>query len=235
MLTRRIDFRSMNEDRLITLILWGVFILGAAGLAGTYYVRSHHRPAQIPPAVESHLKETMTEPHKQILPSSQTPIHKEVVTPMDEKQEEMISNNEEPKGGPSPTALTPPSPKATIQETSKANGSFDRAQQITEGVIIGMRGSKGDITDWYKIRSTGRTMVVEFEADLVGKSQCFTVAVFDANKQRVGEDVRNTKASTAIPVKPQSVYYIKVDLTHAPIQSSTYKVHLNFRNREVSS
>lgn len=224
----------MNEDRLITLTLWVVFILGAAGLAGTYYVRSHHRPAQIPPAVESHLKETLAEPHKQTPPFPQTPIHEETVTPVDEKQKEVISKKEEAKARPSPTAPTPPSPKATIQETTKANGSFARAQQITEGVIIGMRGSKGDITDWYKVRSTGRTMVVEFEPDLVGKSQYFTVAVFDVNKKRVGEDVGKTRASTAIPVKPQSVYYIKVDLGHAPIQSSTYKVHVNFHNREVS-
>ena len=177
----------------------------------------------------------MQEPQKQILPSPQTPINKKIVTPVDEKKEKMISNNEEFKGEPSPTHSTPPSPKATIQETTKANGSFARAQQITEGVIIGMRGSKGDITDWYKVRSTGRTMVVMFEPDLVGKSQYFTAAVFDANKQRVGEDVGKTKASTVIPVKPQSVYYIKVDLLHAPVQSSTYKVHLNFHNREVSS
>lgn len=224
----------MNEDRLITLILWVVFILGAAGLAGTYYVKSHHRPAQIPPAVESHLKETFPEPHTQIPPSSQTPILNETVTPVDEKQKEVISKKEEPKGEPSPTTPTPPSPKAIIQETSKANGSFDRAQQITEGVIIGMRGSKDDITDWYKVRSTGRTMVVKFEPDLVGKPQYFTAAVFDANKRRVGEEVGKVRASTTISVKPQSVYYIKVDLTHAPIQSSTYKVHVNFHDRGAS-
>lgn len=224
----------MNEDRLITLVLWVVFILGAAGLAGTYYVRSHHRPAQIPPDVESHLKETLPKPPTQIPPSSRAPIRKETVTPVDEKQKEVISKKAEPKGEPSPTALTPPSPKATIQETSKANGSFASAQQITEGVIIGMRGSKGDITDWYKVRSTGRSMIVECEPDLVGKSQYFTVVVFDANKRRVGEEVGKLRASTTISVKPQSIYHIKVDLTHAPIQSPNYKVHVNFHDSEVS-
>ncbi len=202
------------------MILWVVFILGAAGLGGTYYVRSHHRPARVPPAVESHLKETLPEPPTQIPPSSQAPMHKEIVPPVDEKQKEMISKKEEPK--------------AAIQETSKANGSFATAQQITEGVIIGMRGSTDDITDWYKLRSTGHTMVVEFEPDLVGKPQYFTVAVFDADKRQVGEEVGETRARTTISVKPQSVYYLKVDLVHAPIQSPNYKVHVHFHDRGVS-
>ena len=224
----------MNENRLITLILWVVFILGAAGLVGTYYVRSHHRPAQIAPAVENHLKETLPEPHTQIPPSSQAPIRKETVTPVDTKQKEVISIKEEPKGRPSPTTSTPPSPKATIQETSKANGSIARAQQITEGVIIGMRGSKDDITDWYKVRSTGSIMIVKCEPDLVGKPQYFTVAVFDANKRRVGEEVGKLRASATISVRPQSLYHIKVDLTHAPIQSPNYTLHVSFHDSGTS-
>ena len=224
----------MNEDRLITLILWLVFILGAAGLAGTYYVRSHRRPAQIPPATESQLKETLPRLSKQIPPFPQAPVHKEDVTPADEKRREVISEKKEAKEGPSPAISRPPSPKTIMQETTKANGSFARAQQITEGVIIGIRGSNDDLADWYKVRSTGRTMVVAFEPVLKGKSHYFTVAVYDAKKRRVGEDVGRSKASTAIPVKSQSVYYIKVVLTHAPIPSSTYKLHVNFHNREVS-
>jgi len=224
----------MNEDRLITLILWVVFILGAAGLAGTYYVRSHRRPAQIPPATESQPKEPLLEPRKQVHPSPQAPVHKEAVTPADEKQREAISEKEEAEERPSPAISRPSSPKAIMRETTTANGSFARAQQITEGVIIGIRGSNDDLADWYKVRATGRTMVVRFEPVLKGKSPYFRVAVYNANKQRVGEGVGKSRPSTAIAVQPQSVYYIKVDLDHAPIQSSTYKVHVNFHNREVS-
>ena len=218
----------MNEDRLITLILWAVFILGASGLAGFYYVKSHHYPAEVTPAVESHQKGTFPEQPAQIPPSAQTSIHKETVAPLDEKKREVISKKEVPQKGPSPIVSAPPSTKATIQETSKPNGSITKAQQITEGVIIGMRGSKDDITDWYKVRSTGRTMIVKLEPDLVGRPQYFTVALFDADKRRVGEGVGEGRTSTAISVKPQSIYYIKVDLTHAPIELPTYKIHLNF-------
>jgi hypothetical protein len=97
-----------------------------------------------------------------------------------------------------------------------------------------MRGSKDDITDWYKLRSTGSTMFVELEPDLVGKPQYFTVAVFDANKRQFGEEVGEIRARTTISVKPQSLYYIKVHLTHAPIQSPNYKVHVNFHDTGAS-
>jgi hypothetical protein len=248
------DFGSMNEDRFITLILWGAFILGAAGIAGTYYVKSYHRQSEAPPTVENRVRIRLPEQQRQTMPPPQASVPQAIVLPIEEirkkevaeegEQKERIPaptlspaepGREKPKGEPAVSPLTLPPPMATIQETTKANGSFARAQNITEGVIIGKRGSEGDRTDYYKVRADGRTMVVKVEAALVGKSQYFTVAVFDDSKRRVGEVVEKTRASTTIPVKPQSVYYIKVDLTHAPIQSPNYEVHVAFHDRGVSS
>jgi len=221
----------MNKDRLITIMLWVVFILGAAGLAGTYYIRSHHRPAQTHLAVERHQGKTMAEPRKQISPFPRAAIHKEAVAPVDEKQQEAISEKDGDTKRPSPPEPILLSSNAVIRETTKANGSFARAQQITEGVIIGTRGSKSDVADWYKIQSTGHTMIIEFDPGLGDKSRHFTMAVFDADSRRVGKEVGKARAGTSISVKPQSVYYLKLDLTQAPIQSPGYKVHVDFHDR----
>jgi hypothetical protein len=252
-MTDKTDSKSMNENRLVTLILVVVFILWAAGLAGTYYVRSHHRHGEGPSTMERHARDTLSAQHAKTPPSPEVPAHTKIAIPIKKIQkkgfhanENQVQRNpapalsaiephkERPKGEPAASPLTPPAPKSIIQETTKANGSFARAQHITEGVIIGMRGSEGDRADFYKVQADGRRMVIRLEATRAIKSQYFTVAIYDAGKKRVGEDVGKARESTAIMVKPQAVYYLKVDLTHAPIQSSNYTVHVNFRNPDLS-
>jgi hypothetical protein len=241
----------MNEDRLITLILLVVFILGAAGLAGNYYVRSSHRPVGAPLATESQTGVTVPKTPEYIQPSDRVTIPKETVPKLEEKTkgeplpsiETPVSPSpkytgaivmEGPKGEPPTPALSQPGTQVTIQETSKANGSFERAQDITEGVIVGSRGSKGDRTDLYKIRAPGRTMVIELEPSLTGGTHYFKADVYNSEKRKLGETIGNTRSTTTIPVTPQETYYIKVNLNHAPLHTPTYKVHVRFHEREIS-
>jgi hypothetical protein len=241
----------MNEDRLITLILWVVFILGAAGLAGTYYVRSSSRPAGAPGAIESQTGITIPKTPGYIQPPDRVAIPKETVPKSEEKTEgETLPSietpvspgpkytgaivREIPKERPAAPTLSQPVTQATIQETSKANGSFERAQAITEGVIVGSRSNKGDRADLYKIRAPGRTMVVELEPSLKEGTRYFLVDVYNREKRKLGETIGTTRSKTTIPVTLQETYYIKVNLNRAPVQTPTYKVHVRFHEREIS-
>jgi hypothetical protein len=185
----------------MTLILWVVFILGAAGLAGTYYVRSSHRPVGAPLATKSQTSVTVPITPEYTHPSDRVTIPKETVPKLEEKTrgeptppvEIPVSTGpkyrgvivrEKPKEEPSAPTSSHPVTQSTIQETSKANGSFERAQDITEGVIVGTRSSKGDRADLYKIRAPGGTMVVELEPSLKEGTHYFTADVYNSEKRK---------------------------------------------------
>lgn len=214
----------MSEDRLITLILWVVLILGIAGLVGIYSVRSDHRHAEAPQAIESQEKVKLPDTRIQGPPSTPVPAPEDIVTVL----------KDQPKKEPATSALPPPSPQVTIHETSKAKGAFSNAQDITEGVIIGSRGSVGDRADCYKVRAAGNSMVLKLEPSLKEEAHFFTMAVFDSGKRQVGESLGKTRSTATIAVTPQFIYYIKVDLSHAPIQTPPYNVHVYFHEREAS-
>jgi len=118
-------------------------------------------------------------------------------------------------------------PTITIHETSKSNGSFNTAQEITEGIIIGKRGTAGDRSDFYKVRATGKTMILRLEPALKKKNQRFAMTVFDVNKKPVGQDSMKTGPAITLAVTPESTYYIKLDLRHAPVtEKPQYRLYV---------
>ena len=128
-------------------------------------------------------------------------------------------------------AITNLSPKFTqpvIYETSKANGRFARAQEITKGIIIGQRDTKSDRTDFYKVRPTGSTMIIRPEPSLKGEKRFFMVKIYDTNQRLIIEHSGKTGPIITLAVTPQAIYYIKMDLRHAPIESPQYELHVNF-------
>jgi len=119
------------------------------------------------------------------------------------------------------------SPYITIHETLESNGSFNTAQEITEGIIIGKRGAKGDLSDFYKVRPTGKTMILKLEPVLKKQNQRFTMTVFNANKKSVGQDSRKTDPAITLAVTPGTTYYIRLDVRHAPVENEPqYRLHL---------
>jgi hypothetical protein len=116
----------------------------------------------------------------------------------------------------------------TIYETSSANGTFNTAQDITEGIIIGRRSTKRDRTDFYRVRATGNTMILNLEPFLKERNNRFITTVFDTDQRMLGKGVEKIGHSIILPVKPQTTYYIKVDLGHAPIEIPHYQFHLQF-------
>lgn len=119
------------------------------------------------------------------------------------------------------------SPDITIHETLESNGSFNTAQEISEGIIIGKRGAAGDLSDFYKVRATGKTMILKLEPVLKKQNQRFTITVFNANKKSVGQDSRKTDPALTLAVTPENTYYIKLDVRHAPVENEPqYRLYL---------
>jgi hypothetical protein len=129
--------------------------------------------------------------------------------------------------GKEPESDSTATPDITIHETLESNGSFNTAQEITEGIIIGKRGAAGDLSDFYKVRATGKTMILRLEPILKKQNQRFAMTVFNANKKPVGQDSRKTGPAITLAVTPESTYYIKVDVRHASVENRPqYRLYL---------
>jgi hypothetical protein len=207
----------MTEDRLVTAILWVVLIAGAACLVGVYFATPGRQGMEPPVSLNN---QTETEPSDAIAkrpPSYQVPSSGEAVElPGDQPTRE-------------PTLKLPSTrPLATVYETRKPNGSFERAQEITEGVIIGKRGSKGDRADYYKVRALGEAMILKVETSTKDRDNGCTLTVFDADQQLIGEDLDESDSPLSLSVTTRATYYIKVDLAHAPVTTPRYLLHLYF-------
>ena len=208
----------MNEDRLVTLILWVVLALGTASLAGVYFLRSERPDVEHHPSPTKHIEAKLSDTIvKHALPSS---------APAPRDADELLRDRP-PKKPPTTTLASPP-PQAVIHETTNPNGTFYRAQDITEGVIIGRRGTGGDRADYYKLRATGHTMTLGLEPSLKEGKKRFILSVFDADRRLIGEDVGKTGPTSTLSVTPQATYYIKVDLNRAPIETPQYQVRVHF-------
>ena len=119
-------------------------------------------------------------------------------------------------------------PQITIQEMLKPNGSFKKAQSITEGIITGKRGSAGDLSDYYKIRATGSSMILRLEPSMSDEKKRFDVIVFDPARKKIGGISAKTGPSITLDVTSRTVYYIKLDLSRGPIRSPQYQLHVRF-------
>ena len=213
----------MNEQRLVTLILTVFLVLGAAGLVAVYLTtddRVHGAPGST--SREQTKTGLPVKTVKQVPPLPVRVSRDAVNVPVgqSEKENAMLTGPELP--------LLSKTPHITIHETSKSNGSFNTAQEITQGIIIGKRGATGDLSDFYKVRAARKTMILRLEPVLKKQNQRFTMAVFNANKKPVGKDSRKTGPSIILAVTPETTYYIKLDLRHAPVKKPKYKLNVKF-------
>lgn len=134
-----------------------------------------------------------------------------------------------PTKEPATTTLPPGSHQVTIYEALKPNGTFYTAQEITEGIIIGSRGSSSDRADYYKVRATGNTMALRLEPSLKARNHSFMMTVFDEKQRAIGGDLRETARTITLAVTPQASYYIKLDFNRAPIETLKYQLQVDFK------
>lgn len=228
----------MNEDRLVTLILWVVLLLGAVSLVAVYYTTSDRRDVEPPPSftnlTETELSATsareplpptvnLTETESsdtsaKEYPSFPVPASRDTGTLLVDRSTEETT-----------TTTLPPGPiQVTIYETSKSNGAFYTAQDITEGVIIGKRGTASDRADYYKVRATGSTMILSLEPSLKERTHRFVMTVFDKDQRSIGEDLGKNGPPITVSVTPQAPYCIKIGLSNAPIETPQYQLHVRF-------
>ncbi|HUU41578.1 MAG TPA: hypothetical protein VMW42_11610, partial [Desulfatiglandales bacterium] len=166
----------MDENRLIMLILIALFVIGVLSLVAIHFSLSGSAdkeagllPSEIAepqpydseekePAVPSVI-ETLADPVD--AGKKPSPIHLELSDTPKEKSDE-----------PTPVTSSPESPPVMIMhEKDKPNGTFFSAQEISQGIVEGQRGTKGDQSDFFKIRATGRTMILKLEPFLDEKNR----------------------------------------------------------------
>lgn len=213
----------MNEQRLVTVILWVVLLLGAISLVAVYYVRSDHRDVEPPPSSTNLTETELPDTSARESPSSPVPASRDTVTLLVDRSMEETTT----------TTLPSRPPQVTIYETSKPNGAFYMAQDITEGVIIGRRGTASDRADYYKVRATGSAMILRLEPSLKERNHRFVMTVFDADQRSIGEDLGESGPTITLAVTPQATYYIKMDLSNAPTETPQYQLHVHFISKDI--
>jgi len=67
------EYRSMNEDRLVTLILWVVLALGTASLVAAYFVRSERLIVEPHPSSAKQTEAKLPDTIARRTPSSPAP------------------------------------------------------------------------------------------------------------------------------------------------------------------
>jgi hypothetical protein len=259
----------VNEQKLVTLILIVLLLLGSAGIVGVYFTTDGRMNILPGPASPERIETDLTDKIvKRPLPPSDTVSRGAVGVPADQPAKEVAAQpkSEDISPGQSPNKPTGTelkekvpakevpsiqvsgandavvlkehqkkepetdsnkSPDITIHETLESNGSFNTAQEITEGIIIGKRGATGDLSDFYKVRATGKTMIVRLEPLLNKQNQRFAMTVFNANKKPVGQDSRKTDPAITLAVTPGTTYYIRLDVRHASVEKEPqYRLYL---------
>jgi hypothetical protein len=131
---------------------------------------------------------------------------------------------------PEKPAQTPDSAQTpvVIYEVGKANGAFTTAQPITQGVVVGRRATKGDLSDIYRIQATGGRMAVKLSPFSGDDQERFDLTVFDSREKPVGSISPETGPSLNVAVKPEATYYIVLDLRRAPVTPPDYRVEVRF-------
>jgi hypothetical protein len=209
----------MNEDRLVTLILWVVLALGTASLVAAYFVRSERLVVEPHPSSTKQTEAKLPDTIARRTPSSPVPPSRDAAELLQDRPTKEL-----------PTTTPPsPSPQAVIYETSNPNGTFYRAQDITGGVIIGKRGTARDRADYYRVRAAGYAMTLGLEPSLKESKNRFVMSVFDADRRLIEEDLGKTSPTRTLAVTPQATYYIKLDLNHAPIETPQYQLYVHFK------
>ena len=115
-----------------------------------------------------------------------------------------------------------------IEETSKANGTFYSAQLVNQGEITGSRGSKGDLADYFKVKVESDFMYLDIKASDGQASHKFLLNVFDSNLHPVRVHKGETGSVIRVSVEQGKTYYIKVDLSQAPVKDPTYTLNIRF-------
>jgi len=128
-----------------------------------------------------------------------------------------------------PGAVSPEPSLAVIREQARANGTFFGAQKVTEGIIVGKRGTRGDRADIYKIHATGNRMVLTLDPFLSEEGRRFYLTVFDQNRKPIGSISSRTGPTVNLNVAPDRSYYIMLDLSKAPIGEPEYRVSVHFK------
>jgi hypothetical protein len=259
----------VNEERLVSVILIVLLVIGTAGIAAVYFTTDYRMNILPGPASPARMKIDVTDKFgKNSFSPSDTVFRGAVMVPAEQTEKEVAAeakSRDIPPGqcptkvrgaglegeapskegistqvtgsgdtvglkdqtGKEPATDPAISPDITIHETLKSNGSFNTAQEITEGIIAGKRGSTGDLFDFYKVRATGKTMILRLEPILERQNQRFAMTVFNANKKPVGHDSGNPDPAINLAVTPESVYYIKLDVRHAPVENKPqYRLYL---------
>ncbi len=115
-----------------------------------------------------------------------------------------------------------------IEETSKANGTFYSAQLVNQGKITGSRGSEGDLADYFKVKVESDFMDLNIIGSDGQASHKFLLNVFDSNLRSVRANKGETVSDIRVSVERGKTYYIKVDLSQAPVKYPTYTLNIRF-------
>ena len=205
--------------RLRTPILWVVLLLGSASLIAVYYAISDHLDVGPSPSSVNLTETELYDTSEKHVVSFPVPASRDAATPLAER----------PTNEAATTTLPARSLKVATYETSKPNGAFSTAQEITEGIIIGNRGSLRDYADYYKVRTTGHAMILRLIPSLKERNDGLMMTVFDADQRSLGRDLGQTGPVMTLAVIPQATYYIKLDLGHAPVEKPQYELHVHFK------
>jgi hypothetical protein len=119
--------------------------------------------------------------------------------------------------------------KVLIREEARGNGSFKSAQEISEGMVVGKRGSERDLSDFYVIRSTGTEMILRLDPPMEDGKSSFRLLVYDGARKLLSKTGTESSSDVTIPATLEGTYYFQLDLRNAPVGSPGYGLHVKFQ------
>jgi hypothetical protein len=119
--------------------------------------------------------------------------------------------------------------KVLIREEARVNGSFKSAQEISEGMVVGKRGSERDLSDFYVIRSTGTEMILRLDPPMEDEKSSFRLLVYDGARRLLSKTGTENRSAVTVPATLEGTYYFQLDLRNAPVGSPGYGLHVKFQ------
>lgn len=116
-----------------------------------------------------------------------------------------------------------------ISETTKKNTYFQVAQDVSEGIIMGTKEAVNDISDFYKIRASGRKMVLSLEPQVETLEGRSIITIYNADQKVIGEYFNYRGPELSLQVTPDLYYYIKLHLLFVPHSTFDYKLRVRFQ------
>jgi hypothetical protein len=120
-------------------------------------------------------------------------------------------------------------PEIMIPEVQVPNGNFQYSQTIDPGIIVGLRGTRNDRADFYRIQARTFFMKILLEPVSEPGGPAFSVSVYDENHDLIRAETTEPGGARLYSVPPSRDFYIRIGLEKGPVGEPGYRARVSFQ------